>query len=32
MDIKVDKELFQWEKNRKITVVMEDGDPEISLV
>lgn len=32
MDIKVDKELFQWEKDRRIFVTTENEEPEIFLV
>lgn len=32
MKIEIDKELFQWEKNRQVSVTLEENDPEISFV
>lgn len=32
MKILIDKELFQWEKNRQIQLILEDGDPQITHV
>lgn len=32
MKIYVDKELFQWEKNRSIFLELNDSDPEISFI
>jgi hypothetical protein len=30
MNLYLDKELFQWEKNRYVFLELEDGDPQIS--
>jgi hypothetical protein len=32
MKIEIDKELFQWEKNRQVSVTLEENDPEISFI
>lgn len=32
MKIEIDKELFQWEKNRQVFVTLEENDPEISFM
>lgn len=32
MKIEIDKELFQWEKNRQISVIQEEDDPEITFI
>ena len=32
MKIEINKELFQWEKNRQVSVTLEENDPEISFV
>lgn len=32
MEITIEKELFQWERNRKVYVRQQDGEPAISYV
>lgn len=32
MKIEINKELFQWEKNRQVSVTLEENDPEISFI